>query len=53
MKRNVFIRFSGPSNIIMFFLMIIPLGVALFLSLQFVTFRNLSDPQFVGLANYI
>jgi ABC-type sugar transport system permease subunit len=37
----------------MVLLMIIPLGVAVFLSFHFVTFNNIDSPDFVGWSNYI
>ncbi len=52
MKRNLFYKFSAPSNLTMVLLMIIPLGVAVYLSLHFVTFRNINTPDWVGLSNY-
>lgn len=52
MKRKLFFKFSAPSNLTMILLMIIPLGVAIFLSFFFVKYENINDPQFVGLANY-
>jgi multiple sugar transport system permease protein len=52
MKRKLFYKFSAPSNLTMILLMIIPLGVALFLSFHFVKYENINDPQFVGFANY-
>jgi multiple sugar transport system permease protein len=52
MKRKLFYKFSAPSNLTMVLLMIIPLGVAVYLSLHFVTFRNINTPEFVGLSNY-
>jgi ABC-type sugar transport system permease subunit len=33
-------------------LMLIPLGMAIWLGTQYVTFQNIRDPQFVGLRNY-
>jgi len=53
MKRKLFYKFSAPSNLTMVILMIIPLGVAAFLSFHFVTFRNINAPEFVGISNYI
>jgi ABC-type sugar transport system permease subunit len=52
MKRKLFFKFSAPSNLTMITLMLIPLGVAVFLSLHFVTFVNINTPKFVGLSNY-
>jgi len=33
--------------------MVVPLGIALWLGTQFLTFRTMGDPQFVGMKNYI
>lgn len=52
MKKRVFYKFVAPSNLAMIIMMIFPLLYAVFLSLHFVTFRNINDPQFVGLRNY-
>lgn len=53
MKRNTFLRFASPSIIIMTLLMVIPLGMAIWLGTQYVTFNTIRDPQFVGLRNYM
>jgi len=34
-------------------LMVVPLFMAIWLGMQFMTFNNITDPQFVGLRNYI
>ncbi|MEM7344812.1 MAG: sugar ABC transporter permease [Chloroflexota bacterium] len=52
MKRKTFFQFTAPSNIVMVTLMIIPLGLAIWFGLHFITFTNVSDPEFVGLSNY-
>ncbi len=52
MKRKVFYQFSAPSNILMLLLMVFPLVMAIWLGLNFLTFRNINDPQFIGLRNY-
>ncbi len=52
MKRKLFHQFSAPSNLAMILLMVFPLVYAVFLSLNFVTFRNITSPEFVGMANY-
>ncbi len=52
MKRKTFYLFSAPSNILMIALMILPLGMAVWLGLNFITYRNINAPQFVGLQNY-
>ena len=52
MQRKTFYQFTAPSNIVMITLMIIPLGLAIWFGLHFITFTNVSDPEFVGLSNY-
>ena len=34
-------------------LMVIPLIMAIWLGMQFITFNNINDPEFVGLKNYV
>ncbi|MDE2859353.1 MAG: sugar ABC transporter permease [Chloroflexota bacterium] len=53
MKRNAFFAFASPSIVIMFALMVLPLLMAVFLSFQYMTFRNITSPEFVGLRNFI
>jgi len=53
MKRSTFLQFAAPSIIIMTFLMVIPLIMAIWLGMNFITYININDPQFVGLRNYI
>jgi len=53
MKRGLFYRFSLPSNLMMIVLMLFPLMVAVWLSMHFVTFRNIANPEAVGLQNYL
>ena len=52
MKRNAFFAFASPSIVIMFALMVLPLLMAIFLSFQYMTFRNITAPEFVGLRNF-
>jgi ABC-type sugar transport system permease subunit len=52
-KRSTFFRFAAPSIIIMTLLMVIPLIMAIFLGMNYVTYNNVTDPQWVGLRNYI
>lgn len=52
MKRGTFFRFAAPSIVIMTLLMVIPLLMAIWLGMQFMTFTNITAPQFVGLQNY-
>lgn len=53
MNRGTFFRFAAPSIVIMTLLMVVPLFMAIWLGMQFMTFNNITDPQFVGLRNYI
>jgi ABC-type sugar transport system permease subunit len=53
MNRDTFFRFAAPSIIMMTLLMVVPLFMAIWLGTQFMTFTNISNPQFVGLQNYI
>ncbi|MDJ0755834.1 MAG: sugar ABC transporter permease [Ardenticatenaceae bacterium] len=53
MRRITFFQFAAPSIIIMVLLMVIPLVMAIWLGMQFMTFTNINTPQFVGLQNYI
>ncbi len=53
MKRSVFFRFAAPSIIIMCLLMVIPLLMAIWLGMNFMTYTNINAPQFVGLRNYV
>jgi ABC-type sugar transport system permease subunit len=51
MNRKTFFQFSAPSNILMIALMIFPLALAFWFSLNYITFGNINDPEFVGLRN--
>jgi multiple sugar transport system permease protein len=53
MKRRTFFQFASPSIIIMMLLMVIPLLMAIYLGMNYITYNNLTSPQFVGLRNYI
>ena len=53
MKRKTFYQFTAPSIIVMVVLMVFPLVMAIWLGLNFLTFRNINEPEFVGLRNYI
>ena len=53
MTRNTFFRFAAPSILMMVLLMAIPLVMAIWLGMQFMTFNNINEPQFTGLQNYI
>jgi len=45
--------FMSPSLLIMLALMVFPLLTSIWLSMQYMTFRNINAPEFVGLANYL
>ncbi len=53
MKRRTFYMFMSPSLLVMLTLMVFPLLTSIWLSMQFMTFRNINAPEFVGLANYL
>jgi ABC-type sugar transport system permease subunit len=53
MKLKTFLQFTGPSNIVMIVLMIIPLGVAFVIGQYYLTWNTFSSPEYVGLANYL
>ena len=52
MKRRTFLAFVSPSVAIMLLLMVLPLLTAIWLGFNFITFKNLTTPQWVGLQNY-
>ena len=52
MKRGTFLGFAAPSILIMTLLMVIPLGMAIWLGMHFMTYGNVLNPQWVGLRNY-
>jgi multiple sugar transport system permease protein len=43
----------APSMIVMTLLMVIPIGMAIYFGMTFMTYNNITTPQFVGLRNYI
>lgn len=53
MKRKVFFQFAAPSLVMMTALMLVPLCVSIWLGFNFLTFKNLHSPEFVGFANYL
>jgi len=53
MKRRTFFQFASTSIIIMMLLMVIPLLMAIWLGMNYITYNNITSPQFVGLRNYI
>ncbi len=52
MDRRTFFGFTAPSIVVMILLMFIPLVMAIWLGMQFMTFANINAPQFVGLRNF-
>ena len=52
MKLKTFWQFTAASNLVMITLMILPLGLAVWFGLNYITFTNATDPDFVGLTNY-
>lgn len=52
MKLKTFWQFTAPSNVVMITLMILPLGLAVWFGLNYITFTNATAPDFVGLSNY-
>lgn len=52
MKRDTFFRFASPSILVMTLLMVVPLFMAIWLGMNFMTFTNINAPQFVGFRNY-
>jgi ABC-type sugar transport system permease subunit len=53
MRRKTFLQFAAPSMIVMSLLMVAPLAMAIWLGMNFITYYNINDPQFIGLENYI
>lgn len=53
MSRQHFAFFVGPSVVIMLLLMVVPLLAAVWLGSHFITFRNVTSPEWVGLENYL
>ena len=43
----------SPSLLVMLTLMVFPLATSVWLSMQYMTFRNINEPVFVGLDNYL
>lgn len=52
MEARTFYRFSAPSLILMFTLLVIPLGMAVWYGFHYMTFGNISNPTWIGLENY-
>lgn len=53
MDRKTFFLFVSPSVVIMLLLMVLPLAAAVVLGFHFISFRNVTSPEWVGLDNYI
>ena len=53
MNKRTFYMFMSPSLLVMLALMVFPLLTSVWLSMQYMTFRNINEPEFVGLANYV
>ena len=52
MNRKAFFQFTAPSNIVMVVLLVFPLVYAVWLGMNFITFRTINEPVFVGLENF-
>ena len=52
MKRKTFFQFTAPSNFVMIALMILPLGLAILIGANRITFATFKEPVYVGLSNY-
>ena len=52
MKFKSFLQFTAPSNIVMITLMIIPLGLAVYIGFNRVSYSTFNKPVFVGFLNY-
>lgn len=53
MKRRTFFQFAAPSIFMMTVLMVIPLFMAIWLGMNYITYQNITNPQFIGLRNFI
>ncbi len=52
MKLKTLLKFTALSNIVMLTLMIFPLVLAILFGFNYITFRTILEPVFVGLRNY-
>ena len=52
MNRKAFFQFTAPGNVVIMALMIFPLALAFWFSLNYLTFNNVLTPVFIGLQNY-
>jgi len=53
MKLKTFFQFTAPGNLVMITLLIIPLGVAIVIGANYITYATFREPVFVGLSNYL
>jgi multiple sugar transport system permease protein len=53
MKRKTFYQFTAPSLFLMLLLMVFPLVMAVWLGFNYMTFRNINAPVFIGIRNYV
>ena len=53
MRRKAFFQFVSPSLVVMTLMMVLPLLTAIWLSFNYITYSNLTAPEFVGWRNYI
>ena len=53
MKFKSFLQFTAPSNIVMITLMIIPLGLAVYIGFNRVSYSTFNKPVFVDFLNYL
>jgi len=52
MKLKTFLQFTAPSNIVMIALMILPLALASWLGMHYITYKTFTEPVFKGLGNF-
>ncbi len=52
MKLKTFFQFTAPSNFVLLTLMIIPLGLAVVMGVNHITYATFREPVFVGLSNF-
>jgi ABC-type sugar transport system permease subunit len=53
MNRKTFYQFTAPSLFLMLLLMVFPLVMAVWLGFNYMTFRNINAPVFIGIRNYV
>jgi ABC-type sugar transport system permease subunit len=52
MDRRNFFGFTSPSIIVMFALLLFPLGYSIWLGMHLITFNTINEPVFIGLENF-